>query len=79
MTELKNLTLDNTRVSISSTGTCRITFSWSANIGFGEYSLFYDIKNKKWQADSEYMDKGDDKDFLKAILEEFVKEVEVCG
>ena len=79
MTEIKDLTLDNIRVTISNTGVCVITFSWSANIGFGEYRLFYDIKNKKWQADSEYMDKGDDKDFLKAILEEFVKQVEVCG
>ena len=76
---IKDLTLDNTRVFISSSGMCRITFSWSANIGFGEYTLFYDMANKKWQADSEYMDKDEDKDFLKAILEEFVKQVEVCG
>ena len=49
--------------------------SWSANIGFGEY-IFYK-ENGKYYADSEHMDRGEDKKFGKMLLELFLEEVEV--
>ena len=75
--DIKDLTVDgisafeNERVQV-------ITIYWSANIGFGEYTLT--AKNcKDWKGDSECMDKGDDKEFLKMLLEKVVEMVEVTG
>ena len=75
--EIKDLTLDDVDIYVNSSGKCRIVFSWSANIGFGEYSLYYDAKAKKWEGDSECIDRDDDKEFLKALLEKFAEKVEV--
>lgn len=75
--EIQDLTIDDVDIYVNSMGACRILFSWSANIGFGEYALYYNARTKKWEADSECMDKGDDKDFLKSLLEKLAEKVEV--
>ncbi len=56
-----------------------ITIRWRANIGFGEYELWYDANDDKWRGHSECMDCGDNKDFLKMLLEKFAEKVEVVG
>lgn len=42
--------------------------SWVSDIGWGEYWLCLNEKGG-WEADSECMDKGDDKEFLKELLD----------
>ena len=53
-----------------------VTISWSANIGWGEYTLYK--QNGKWYADTECMDKDDDKSFGEMLLKEFFKLVKVA-
>lgn len=48
---------------------------WDGNIGFGEYLVYN--KDGKWVAESEYMDKGEDKEFLKYLMEKFINQIEV--
>ena len=59
------------------------------NLGFGQYTLYFDHKDltvedgledcvlTKVTADSECMDKGEDKEFLKALMEKLIDMVEV--
>lgn len=54
-----------------------ILIKWEANVGWGEYTLTR--KGDEWYADSEYMDKGDNKAFLTALLNRFVEDVIVEG
>lgn len=54
-----------------------VSFSWSSDIGFGEYVVYREHGSDKWVAKSEYMDFNDDKDFLKKLLEKFVEMIEV--
>lgn len=52
-----------------------IGVSWSAQgIGFGEYVLWWG-DDGKLHADTEYMDKGEHKEFTEAILAALVKEI----
>lgn len=53
------------------------TIQWSGNIGWGEYTIYYDNIEGVWHADSECMDKGDDKEFLTLLLNEFIKQVRI--
>ena len=55
-------------------GVQAIIIGWSSNIGFGEYTLYTDSKGK-WHGDSECMDKGEDKEFIKLLMEKFVEEL----
>ena len=54
-----------------------VIIPWQANTGWGEYTLYR--KNGKWLADSECMDSGEDKGFLRVLLDKLVEEVEVTG
>lgn len=71
------LKIDDIEVSVSSNGDIRIYVYWSSNIGFGEYSLFYDKVENTWLADSECMDSNDDKAFLTELMSKFIEKVEV--
>ena len=52
---------------------------WSSDIGFGGYTIYREHGSDKWEAQSEYMDSNDDKNFLKKLLEKFVEMIEVVG
>ena len=64
-------------------------FEWGCNLGFGQYTLYFNHKDVtvedgledyvliKVTADSECMDKGEDKEFLKALMEKLIDMVEV--
>ena len=66
-----------------------LVFEWSCNLGCGQYTLYFDHKDltvedgledcvlTKVTADSECMDKGEDKEFLKALMEKWIDMVEV--
>ena len=48
---------------------------WTGNTGFGTYDLRFE--NGEIRAYSECMDKGDDKSFLKEVLNALAEKVEV--
>ncbi len=74
--EIKNLTIDDIDLyQNEKDGTKQIKISWSANIGFGEYTLQY--IDGKWTGDSECMDRGEDKSFLTSLFTEFIKMITV--
>jgi hypothetical protein len=50
---------------------------WNSDIGFGEYTLYRDVKSSKWYAHSEHMDSNEDKAFLKELLKLFVDRLEI--
>ena len=52
--------------------------SWSGNIGFGEYTLYTDGKGN-WHGDSECMDRGEDKEFIRLLLDKFVERLVIDG
>lgn len=71
MTKLKieNLTIDDVWPASSGIG-----ISWSANIGWGDYVLYFD-ENNNLHADTECMDSGKDKQFTQAILKKLVDQI----
>lgn len=50
---------------------------WSCNLGWGTYQLEFSENGTKIEADSECMDRGDDKTFLKALLNKVIEMVDV--
>ena len=54
-----------------------IFIEWDANIGWGLYVLT--CKGDEWYADSEHMDRGDNKKFLTMLLNKFIEDVIVEG
>ena len=55
-----------------------LTIRWAKlNIGFGEYEI--GVQDGKLVGLSECMDRGDDKSFLKELLDAIADEVEVIG
>ena len=69
--------LDEVRVWIRQHEICPngvIGFDWSGSPGCGRYELISD-EEEKLHAMSEYMDKGDDKNFLKIILDKVIEDI----
>lgn len=56
-----------------------IDILWSANIGFGELKLYREMGRDKWKADTECMCKGEDKEFIRMVLNKWIDEMEVEG
>ena len=66
-----------------------LVFEWGCNLGFGQYTLYLNHQDvtaedgledyvlTKVTADSECMDKGEDKEFLKALMEKLIGMVKV--
>ena len=66
-----------------------LVFEWGCNLGFGQYTLYFNHKDvtvedgpedyvlTKVTADSECMDKDEDKEFLKALMEKLIGMVKV--
>lgn len=86
------LTIDNifvNRFIHNNTEIQCLVFEWGCNLGFGQYTLYFDHKDltvedgledcvlTKVTADSESMDMGNNKEFLKALLEKLIDMVEV--
>lgn len=55
-----------------------LILSWQGNIGFGEYTIFTDSEGHML-ADSEHMDKDDDKEFLRSLFDSIVEQIKVVG
>lgn len=48
---------------------------WCSDIGFGEYTVYQPNDSKEWMADSEHMDKNEDKDFIKELMRLFIEQL----
>jgi hypothetical protein len=54
-----------------------VILSWSANIGFGELTIYKGNGNDKWRVDSECMCNNEDKEFIRMVLNKWVDEMVV--
>ena len=54
-----------------------VVLEWSGNIGWGEYTIYRNYDSDEWFAESECMDRGEDKDFLRELLKQFVDKIKV--
>ena len=50
---------------------------WSSDIGWGEYTVYKRAGTDVWVADSETMDKNEDKDFIKELMKLFIEQLQV--
>lgn len=62
-------------VKVSDIDAC---IEWYGSAGFGEYHIWTD-ENGRIKGDSEYMDKGDKKDFLKSLFDSILEQIEIVG
>lgn len=74
--DIKDLSVDEVVVH-SNDKYSGLTLSWSANIGWGELSIYKDNSDGKWKADTEYMCNEENKDFIKMVLDKWVEDMEV--
>lgn len=77
MRNIENLTIDDIRIrqhEVCPNGV--ICIEWSANIGWGRYDLVLG-DDGKLHAYTECMDRGEDKEFTKAILAALVEKIVV--
>lgn len=70
-----SVSVDGIVASKNIAGKNTIQIYWHGSMGYGEYNLIVD--GNKIQGQSECMDKGDDKSFLKALLNDLADKVEV--
>ena len=54
-----------------------VIISWSADIGFGELTLYRRNEDNEWRADTECMCKGEDTEFIRMVLNKWVDEMVV--
>lgn len=52
--------------------------TWGSDIGFGHYTIYQSLDTGKWYGDSEYMDKGEDKDFIRELMKIFIDELVIA-
>ena len=73
---IKNLKIDNVNCFNNNHGN-GVVISWSANIGFGELTLYREEGDDKWEAYTECMCNNEDKEFIRMVLNKWVDEMEV--
>ena len=56
-----------------------LVIKWDSDIGFGEYVIYKAIGSDEWYGESEYMDKGEDKDFLKELMKVFIAKLNIVN
>lgn len=56
-----------------------IRIEWDSDIGFGEYTIYRETGTDQWYADSECMDSGENKEFLRELLKLIADNVIVNG
>lgn len=72
---VNNINLQISDIEISPKG---LVIYWSSNIGFGTYALWQN-DDGNWYGDSEYMDKNEDKAFIRKLMNLFVDMLDVTG
>lgn len=53
------------------------TIHWYSTIGFGEYMIYKEKDSDKWYGDSEYMDSGENKEFIAELMRIFIEKLTV--
>lgn len=76
MSKITHLNVDDVNCFCNDKGQC-IVFSWSANIGWGELTIYRNNENENWKAETECMCRGEDKEFIKMVLDKWVYGIEV--
>ena len=56
-----------------------IGISWSANIGWGELTIYRDSQDSEWEVDSECMSNDDDKEFIRSVMNAWIDSMKVSG
>lgn len=72
--EIKDLIVTNAIPFVNEKYT-GITLQWSANIGFGEYQVFFDKHSNAWGIDSEHMDSEADKEFGEMVFKAWLNSI----
>lgn len=73
---ITGLNVDEVRV-FDGTQYTGVVFCWSANIGFGELTIYKENSDDVWRADTEYMCKDDDKEFIKMVFDKWIEQMHV--
>ena len=55
-----------------------VVIAWQGSIGWGEYTIYKDTDGSL-RADSECMDRGEDKDFGRALMQALIDKCRVTG
>jgi hypothetical protein len=63
-----NLKIIDVSCNQNELGTQYLRIEWASDIGFGEYEFYKTKDSDQWKIDSEYMDRGDDKEFGQELL-----------
>lgn len=73
-----NLTIDDV-IPFKNENHAGFIIQWSADIGFGEYTLYRspDENKLEWFGDSECMDSNCDKEFLAELMKLFVEKITI--
>jgi len=74
--QITNVSVDNIINTLGKTERY-IAMGWSSNDSFGEYTMWYNPTDQKWYADSEGMDKQDNKEYLKALMNQFIEQITI--
>lgn len=59
-----------------------ILIEWISDIGWGEYAIYSKTLTTGeviWEADSECMDRGEDKEFLEELLRLFIQKINITS
>ena len=74
--KIENLTIDNAE-AFANQRYEGVIFNWSANIGFGELTIYRENGTNEWKADTEHMCEDNDKDFLQMVLDEWIDNIKI--
>ena len=55
-----------------------VVISWEGDMGFGNYTIYTNSAGHI-VGDSEYMDKGENKEFLKSLFASIVEQIDIVG
>ena len=70
--EITNLSIDEVECFNNET-TSGVIISWSANIGFGQLTIYKD--GEKWKADTECMCSKEDKEFIHMVMNKWIDDM----
>ena len=53
------------------------TIQWHSKIGWGHYTIYKEHNSMQWKADSETLDRNDDKEFIEELMRLFIAELKI--
>lgn len=52
---------------------------WFSKIGWGEYTIYKEHGSMQWKADSETLDRNNDKEFIEELMRLFIAELQIIS